>query len=51
MEEKNFSVIKDLKGYFEEGQRKAIYLMPSGEGLVNLVFGIMSLVGVILVNK
>lgn len=25
MEEKNFSVIKDLKGYFEEGQRKAIY--------------------------
>lgn len=25
MVEQNFSVIKDLKGYFEEGQRKAIY--------------------------
>jgi len=25
MAEQNFSVIKDLKGYFEDGQRKAIY--------------------------
>lgn len=25
MGEENFSVIKDLRGYFEEGQRKAIY--------------------------
>ncbi len=29
----------------------AIYLIPSGEGLVNLVFGIMALIGVILVNR